>query len=272
MVYRCNILSEPRDPTLLTPNRASIVEEKRLAIWKKVNSFWELQRIYVPGALHAMGQDEELRSSLDLPPLEAEHVKLWLPSDLPEPEHASGCMPSLPAMEMELRKAECYETLDHIRDRLHAKKHLINDRFRHATGQRKGTKSSTIIGELTKRINLLANKYRHARQALWALGGEVEFGQVFKELKAEHLTLDYKEEDDDDAIRRMARAGGDSGPKSQKKSKKKRKEDEHRLNADVPGDTRHVLSWIWFSGHNSSEGDEGLHGCKSIGFFLSILV
>lgn len=165
-------------------------------------------------------------------------------------------------MEKELCKAECYETLDHICDRLHAKKHLINDRFRHVTGQRKGTKSATIIGELTERINLLADKYRHARLALWALGGEAEFGHVFKDLKAKHLTLDYEEEDDDDALRRMARAGGDSGTKSRKRSKKKRKEDERRMNADAPGDTRRVLSWIWFSGHDSSEGDEGLHGCK----------
>lgn len=73
--YQCfrrrNILGEPRDPTLLTPNRASIVEEKQLAIWKKLNSFRELQHIYVPGALRAMECKEELRSSLDLPPQEA---------------------------------------------------------------------------------------------------------------------------------------------------------------------------------------------------------
>lgn len=156
---RRNILCESRNPTLLTPNQASILEDKCLAIWRKLLSFRELQRIYAPGVLRAMEPEEEHRAALDLPPCEAEHVKLWLPSRLPNAERAAECMPALPSMEKELRKAECYKTLDHIRDRLHAKKHLIDDRMRHTIGQRKGTKSATIIGEVTERINLLADKY-----------------------------------------------------------------------------------------------------------------
>lgn len=262
MPGRRNIKNESRNPTLITPNKASLLEERRLAIWRKLSSLRELQRVYIPGALRAIELEDERRASLDLPPPEAEHVKLWLPSDFTTAERSAACMPSLPSMEKELRKAECYETLDHIRNRLHAKKHLIDDRIRHATGQRKGTKSATIIGEVTERVNLLAAKYRDARLALWALGGEEECGQVFKELKSEHLTLDYEEEDDDDTLRRMARAGGDTGPRSRKRSKKKRKEDERRANADAAGDTRRILSWIWFAGNDSSDGDEGLHGCE----------
>lgn len=218
-----------------------------------------------------MEQEEERRASLDLPPPEAKKVKLWLPSELSTTERTTGCMASLPSMEKELRKAECFETLDHIRDRLHAKKHLIDDRMRHATGQRKGTKSATIIGEVTERINLLADKYRHARLALWALGGEEAFGAVFQELKPEHLTLDYEEEEDDDALRQMARAGGDTGPRSRKKKKKKTR-NEQRANADAPGDTRRVLSWIWFAGTDSSGGDDGLHGCKLMKSYDYIIV
>lgn len=253
----------------MTPNKASLIAEKRLAIWKKLASFRDLQRIYVPGALRAMEREEEQRTSLDLPPPEAERVKLWLPSELSDADRCTGCMPSLPSMEKELRKAECYDTLDHIRDRLHAKKHLIDDRIRHVTGQRQGTKSNTIIGEVTERINLLADKYRHARSALWALGGKDEYGPIFQELKPEHLTLDYEEEEDDDALRRMARAGGDT---SRKKRKKKLKDDQRRLNADVPGDTRRVLSWIWFAGNDASGGAQGLHGCTSSSFIITFWV
>lgn len=262
---RRNILNESRNPTLLTPNKASVIAEKRVAIWKKLASFRDLQRIYIPGALRALELEEEQRASLNLPPPEAEHVKLWLPSELSDVDRRTGCMPSLPSMERELRKAECYETLDHIRDRLHAKKHLIDERIRHATGQRKGTKSNTIIGEVTERIELLAIKYRHARLALWALGGEKEYGPVFQELKPEHLTLDYEEEEDDDALRRMARAGGDTS----RKKRKKKKGVEHHPNADAAGDTRRVLSWIWFAGNDANGGAEGLHGCK---WFMSTVI
>ena len=110
-------------------------------------------------------------------------------------------------------------------------------------------------------INLLEDKYHHACLALWALGGEEEYGPIFQELKPEHLTLDYEEEDDDDALRHMVRAGGDT---SQKRRKKKGKDDRQLLNADVPGDTRKVLLWIWFAGNNASRGAEGLHGCTCL--------
>ena len=74
-----------------------------------------------------MEQEEEQHILLDLPPPEAERIKLWLPSELSNADQLTGCMPSLLSLEKELHKAECYDTLDHIHDCLHAKKHLIND-------------------------------------------------------------------------------------------------------------------------------------------------
>lgn len=75
-----------------------------------------------------MEQEEEQHISLDLPPLEAKHVKLWLPSELSDADWLTGCMPSLLSME-KLHKAKCYDTLDHICNCLHAMKHLINDQI-----------------------------------------------------------------------------------------------------------------------------------------------
>lgn len=76
-----------------------------------------------------MEWEEEQHISLDLPPPEAECVKLWLPSELSDTDQLTGCMPALLSMEKELHKAECYDTLDHICNRLHAKKHLIDDQI-----------------------------------------------------------------------------------------------------------------------------------------------
>ena len=119
-------MNKIHNPTLVTPNKASLIPEKCLAIWKKLASFHDLQCIYIPGALRVMEWEEEQHILMDLPPPEAEHAKLWLPSELSDTDWLTGCMPSLLSMEKELCKAECYDTLDHIRDCLHAKKHLID--------------------------------------------------------------------------------------------------------------------------------------------------
>lgn len=195
---------------LITPNKACILEEQCLAIWRKLSSFWELQHVYMPRALCAMKQEEQC-TSLDLSPPEAKQVKLWLPLELTTTECVTGCTPSLPLMEKGLHKAECHETLEHICNWLHAKKHLMDDQIYHATDQHKGTKLSTIIGKVIKGINLLAAKYWHACLALWALGREEEHSDVFKDLRPEHLMLDYKEEEDDDSLWWMAWAGSDGG-------------------------------------------------------------
>ena len=49
-----------------------------------------------------------------------------------------------------------------------------------------------------------------------------------------------------------------------KKKMKKQKEDECCANTDAPGDTRCVLSWIWFTGSDGSGASDGLHGCEYI--------
>ena len=106
---------------------------------------------------------------------------------------------------------------------------------------------------------------------LWALGGEEEFSSIFKELKLEHLTLDYEEEDNDNTLQRMARASGNAGPQSCKRHKKKQKADEHHANANVPGDTRHVLLWIWFAWNDLVGGSDGLYGCEYLTSFCIVI-
>jgi hypothetical protein len=93
-------------------------------------------------------------------------------------------------MEGKLQAAQCCQALDDIRDRLHAKKHLINRRNRNVTGQYKRTRARNLIGRVGDRVTTHFKKYNHARDVLWALVGEVTFGGMFKEQRVEHLVLD----------------------------------------------------------------------------------
>lgn len=207
----------------------------------------------MPGSLRAMEKEEDERLRVNAPILQPEHIKLWLPSDLPAADRPSGCMPKLPKMEAALRVGQCHETLDSIRDRLHAKKHLINRRNKNTTGQYESTRSRTVIGEMGDRISLLALKYNKARDALWALGNGEEHKDVLKELKREHLSMDGEEEQPDaESTRQMLRAGGEGGPRAPKKKKKD----------DRPHESsRAVLSWIWVAGDVAEESGV-LHGCE----------
>ncbi|KAF7982376.1 hypothetical protein HWV62_29126 [Athelia sp. TMB] len=137
-----------------------------------------------------------------------------------------------------------------VRASLHAKKHLINRRNKNAIGQKKTTRSRTLIDRVGDRIRAQSRKYRRAREALFALGGVEEYGARFKVLLEEHLVLDGEAlQADHEATRRMNRAGG-GGPRSSKK----------KTAAATTSESRRVLSWIWVAGDLPVDGEQpGIH-------------
>ncbi|KIM74602.1 hypothetical protein PILCRDRAFT_14267 [Piloderma croceum F 1598] len=107
---------------------ANQLEEKRLGILSRLKVFHDLQRIYMPGSMRAIAEEDEIYRRNDMPPQPAELIKLWLPSDLDPQDRPIGCIAGLAEMEAKLREAQCHEALDNIHDRLHSKKHLIDRR------------------------------------------------------------------------------------------------------------------------------------------------
>jgi hypothetical protein len=212
----------------------------------------------MPGALRCIKKEDEMRTMNDDEPPNPKFVKLWLPSELPEDERCTGCAGNLVELEGKLQAAQCHQALDNIRDRLHAKKHLINRCNRNVTGQYKSTCARNLIGHVGDRVTTHFKKYNRARNALWALGGEVTFGQTFKELRTKHLVLDGEDTPPDaEASQKMNLAGGGAGPRNKKKQKDK-------AGNAVQRKSRRILSWIWVAGDVPGEGENGaLHTCKS---------
>lgn len=204
----------------------------------------------MPGALAAIRTEDEARSALGAPPSNPENTKLWLPSELPAAERDSGCQGPLPAMECKLREAQCHEALDAIRNRLHAKQHLIHRRNKNVTGQNRSTRARTLIGRVGDRIKTHQLKYARARTALWALGGESQFAGEFKDLLPEHLVLDAEAPQADHEAHRQMRKVGGGDPRAPKK-------------VDEISEGKKVLSWIWVAGDIPSTGEDlGVHACK----------
>ncbi|KAJ7571957.1 hypothetical protein C8J56DRAFT_1070458 [Mycena floridula] len=165
------------------------LEERRRRFYTQLKGFRRQQEIFMPAGVHALVEEEERRDSEDEPP-RAEDIKLWFPSELPDAQiRVAGCRKGLVDMEIKLRQAQCTDALTQLRGRLHAKRHLINYRNTHVTGQRGGMKARGLIDTVGEKVFVHADKYRAARVALVSLLGDAA-ASSYPELKQEHLTLD----------------------------------------------------------------------------------
>ncbi|KAJ7689073.1 hypothetical protein B0H14DRAFT_3101092 [Mycena olivaceomarginata] len=143
----------------------------RLAFTAKLRKFRELQAVYMPAAVR-MIQKEEVTRDPDLPAPSAEHIRLWLPSELPR---------NIVDMEAKLREGQAENALVTIRGQLHSKCFLINFRNKNLTGQKKTTRAHTILSQLGDRIEISARKYRDARAALTSLKGILKASDLILE-------------------------------------------------------------------------------------------
>ncbi|KAJ6458086.1 hypothetical protein DFH09DRAFT_1255389 [Mycena vulgaris] len=186
--------------TLVTADRQSKIQERRLTFFSKLRKYRHLQDIYTPAAARAVELEEASRDA-DAPPIAAEKVRLFLPSELPDAQREQGCQRGIPLMEARLREAQCMDALCSLRSHLHSKRHLITFRNKNVTGQIKATKSRSLIGSVGDKANAAAKKYRQGRAALIKLRG-ADHAPHFRELKEEHLTLDGEETQSDTASRK----------------------------------------------------------------------
>ncbi|KAJ7778883.1 hypothetical protein B0H14DRAFT_3507857 [Mycena olivaceomarginata] len=173
--------------------RGNAVDEHRLAFTAKLRKFHELQAVYTPAAVR-MIQKEEVTARPHLPAPSAEHIRLWLPSELPAAERAgSGCQQNIVDMEAKLREGQAENALS----RLHSKRFLINFRNKNLTGQRRRLVPTPSSPSLAT-----ASRYRRASTgmlvaALTSLRGWIMPSHL-KILKASDLIL--KGEDARDSL------------------------------------------------------------------------
>ncbi|KAJ7144883.1 hypothetical protein C8R43DRAFT_891041 [Mycena crocata] len=241
------ILAELKGLVLVAPDRETRIQELRLTLLNKLSTFRKLQRTYMPGAVHAITADEAERNP-DAPAPRAEHIKLYMPSDLLEAERASACLRNLPEMEAKLRSAQCGDALSLIRGRLHAKRHLISFRNENVTGQNNTTKAATLIGQVGDRVMLSAAKYRKARNALIALKG-ANHAPHFRELADDDLRLDGDNgESDTAAKKKLAMISAGRGARAPR---------------NAPGQSKRLMSWIWTTQASSGDEEQDLHDCES---------
>jgi hypothetical protein len=200
----------------------------------------------MPAAVQELEDEEEERDPDSLPPA-PEYIKLWMPSELKERQRETGCTKGLARQEATLREAQCRNALDLLRTRLHAKRHMLLYRGQFV-GQKGGTRSHTLVGQIGERVDAIAAKYRRGRGALAQLKGEAYCdGLNLRELTAADVKLDEEQESDAVARQRLAKIG----------SSRKR----HRNEPTLSSKKKH-FSWIWTVNGGPEADEEGMHECK----------
>ncbi|KAJ7025133.1 hypothetical protein C8F04DRAFT_968170 [Mycena alexandri] len=234
----------------ITADRQSKIQEYRLAFLSKLRKFRDLQSVYTPGAVRAIAAEEAKRDP-ELSPPNPEHIRLWLPSELPVAQRAGGgCQRNVADMEARLREGQCSNSLVDIRGRLHTKRYLINFRNDNLMGQKKTTRAFTVIEQLGDRVEMAGRKYTDARNALTRLRGE-EYATHFKVLKTGDLRLEGEESRDPGAAaasdraatKKLAKAAGGTQP----------------MRSDASSTKAAGVSWIWISPGALDDSEKELH-------------
>ncbi|KIY61244.1 hypothetical protein CYLTODRAFT_405658 [Cylindrobasidium torrendii FP15055 ss-10] len=176
------------------------MSEARKSIASRLPYARRLQARFMPLTVELMEQEEReanaraRRNGTSRVPTPEEHIKLWLPSDIPHATRLSH--PTiLFVTEAGLRRINCSTELDTVRHLLYSRGHLISFRDRFVTGQDKGTRSRTLIEDVTDRLNAAVLRFNTSCSALISLTDE-KSARPYRPLLKENLRtkeiIDYK--------------------------------------------------------------------------------
>ncbi|KAF8998463.1 hypothetical protein BDZ89DRAFT_1051589 [Hymenopellis radicata] len=146
----------------LTQAQASDIQKKRVALEKRIRNFRTVQLVYMPGVRTQLQRESVARTAA----VEVEDQKLWLPSDFSSEKRSTVCLGDIAAKEAEIRKGQCYDALQAMRDCERALRTLVSYRRDETDGQGVRTRAQRSIDAIEARRNYNADRYRRCRCAL----------------------------------------------------------------------------------------------------------
>lgn len=183
----------------------------------------------------------------DTPDLPAEAVRLFMPSELNDRDRGRACLPGVVDVECRIREASLSDALELLRRHLRTRSHVNKWKVKNVRGQRYNTRARALQHRIDVKVHAAKMLYRHCRRAYLVLAG------------AGPWTLQYKELHDDDC-RAMNERELTKREKEDRREKIWTGEWEVGDTQDgivangVMGDTRRVLSWIWYN--TAAQGTE----------------
>ncbi|KAJ7061114.1 hypothetical protein C8F01DRAFT_1083331 [Mycena amicta] len=229
------ILAELKAKAVITADRSSAIQEQRFSLLKKLKTFKQLQLTYMPGIEDIRRKDDEQRDP-DVAPPKAEHIKIYLPSEVSADERQRVCARGVVNAEGKLRLGQCGDALAALRIALYVKTHLVYWRNANAVGQKGSTRSASLLERVAERIERVVRKYRQGYAAVRALKGE-HFETEFRELADADINGRTGVENDAAALKKLRAA------------------ESARASHNEPSETttKARVSWIWSVGGGSNE-------------------
>jgi hypothetical protein len=252
--YHCLLRQGIRDEvkgkqkqTLL--QKTSVVEH-RTVLLRRIQRFWEIQQVYMPGFDPKNRTHVERVASNPSHSVHVEDSKLYMPSDLSVADRHKYCPGGLAGMEDRLRSAEVSDSLKNVRHHLRTRSFVNRFKIANVTGQIHSTQAWESQHRIDDKVCVAVLQYRRARHALLMLWGPGPWEDDLKPLEQSdvhafnerELTAQEKED-----VRRLRERNGVVVEADEA--------NEERVLSTVAavGEGQRRPSWIWFTG-NVHEG------------------
>jgi hypothetical protein len=168
------------------------VQERRNILYRRIESWRQIQSVYMPAAVELLAADPQATSSSAEHP---ESMPLLLPSQIPATHWPTG---TLAGMERRLRIAQADDALCELRRLLRITMGLWDYKYTQlGPGQSAGTRARTMISRFRDKINRCSERYRAARLALLKLDPTGSWISRFKVLSPEDIRAPGRQDDDD---------------------------------------------------------------------------
>lgn len=148
-------------PNAKTTNEKTTLQAKRNVLKHRIYNWRRIQDVYMSGvnALLVVPEVESGDSAED-----PEHIKLWLPSDVPNNIYEQACAPGLREKEFRLRYGQADDALHQLRRQLRVE--LGIKRYHGGTlggsSQRAVTRAREILAQLSVKRSRIVARYRRA--------------------------------------------------------------------------------------------------------------
>jgi hypothetical protein len=161
-----------------------------------------LTRPSIDGAAAAPGNATRATGTNDIYDVNrAEHIKLWLPSDIPDEHRLLVCANgSLITHEARFREAGCHDALVGIR-KYRRTYSVLRSQYRGefgGNGSSNVTKARAVLQSFSAKIGRCKATYRSERRALLALVPHGSWQETYRELLDKHVCGPYALDDDAD--------------------------------------------------------------------------
>ncbi|KIY60949.1 hypothetical protein CYLTODRAFT_495459 [Cylindrobasidium torrendii FP15055 ss-10] len=234
-----------------TPAAEGKILDRQYSISRRLKVFYKHARQFIDRFDLLVTEDEKERRAQSLGPPDPEAQLVYLP--LNSPNH---CSEELAAIEAQLRRAQCNDTLALIRKRLLARRQFQTMRNKHLSGQKAMTRAATLVQSLNNKIVDLSCKYNECYTSyVWLVGEEAAL--PLRRLAQEDVQVYGVEESDAEAVKNLNRLDSrDPRTTASRRKANARKGNTNRR--DPPGQSTAVMNWLWVGGAVPSANDDAL--------------